>query len=84
MTKLLPEQKSLCPVSLCENLATLSGIQELVRTRQGPRCYSLELGGLGVEMFSSGGLEYVYHSLSQSFSLGPSLVVIYTREMLNS
>lgn len=50
--------------------------------RRGLRCYSLELGGLGMELSSSSGLECTYDSFIQSFSPGSSLDVIYSRESL--
>lgn len=52
--------------------------------RQEPRCYSLEPGGLGVEMSSSGGLEYTYDSCLWPFSPGPLLDVISSREVIDS
>ena len=38
---------------------------------------------LGIEMFSSSGLEYTYDYFFWSFSSGPFLDVIYSKEILN-
>lgn len=52
--------------------------------RQGPRCDSLVPEGLGVEKSSAGSLEYAIDSFISSFSLGPALDVIYSKEIINS
>ena len=49
----------------------------------GPRCYSLEPGGLGVELSSASGLECTYDGFVWSFSPGPSLDGIYSKELLD-
>lgn len=52
--------------------------------RRGPRCHSLEPGGLGVGMSGSGGLEDRYNSFVCSSSPGPSLGTLCSREIINS
>lgn len=59
------------------------GSRNCLEQRRGFRCYSLEPRGLGMEMFSSSGLECTYESFVQSFSPSPSLDVIYSRESLS-
>lgn len=55
-----------------------------LKQRQSPRCYILRPGALGVELSSSSSLESSYEIALPSFSPGPSLDIIYFKEIINS
>ena len=66
------------------NVHVLLDIQEQIRTKMKAQVLFLGARGLGVEMSISGGVEYTYDRFIWSFSPGPSLDVISSREIISS